>query len=286
MLGRTFSCFLGVLAGLVGSLPVLGQPLSWTNPRQTALAGLAAPMGDAWAALVSPAAIGDLEVAEANLSAGRLYGLAGLPTLSAAVAGPVWDRQRAGLGVVRLGSGALTQTFAAGSYAYVLDKTSLAVQVGYYQLALGDGPTTEVPTFTLAGQTKLIPRLTLAGQVQNLTQPLLRTQTGERLPASFRTGAVYEAGPDLWLMGQIDKTLNRPVGLAAGVEYRVHRYLRLRAGAAPLPGYIGAGVRLDVWGMVLEYGLAHNGVLGQIHSLGLGWAFVSKSKPAGQTPTD
>lgn len=286
MFGRTLSCVLGILALLGGRAASMAQPLNWINPRQTALAGLAAPMGDAWASLVSPAALGDLEVVEANLSAGRLYGLAGLPSLSAAAAGPVWDRQRAGVGVVRLGTGALTQTFAAASYAYVLDKTSLALQVGYYQLALGEGPSTGVPTFTLAGQTKLIPHLTLAGQVQNLTQPLLRTQTGERLPASFRASGVYEASPDLWLMGQVDKTLNRSVGLAAGVEYRVHRYLRLRAGAAPLPGYIGAGVRIDVWGMALEYGLAHNGVLGQIHSLGLGWALVSKPKPTGQTPTD
>lgn len=286
MFGRMALAGFGLLMALAGQWSVFAQPLNWTNPRQTALAGLAAPLGDGWSALVSPAAMGDLEVVEANLSAGRLFGLAGLPSVSAAVAGPVWDQHKAGLGVVRLGSGALTQTFAAGSYAYVLDKTSLAVQIGYYQLALGDGPTTGVPSFTLAGQTKLIPRLTLAGQVQNLTQPKLRTQTGERLPAGFRASGVYEAGPNLWLMGQIDKTLNRPVGLAAGVEYRAHRYLRLRAGAAPLPGFIGAGVRLDVWGMTVEYGLAHNGVLGQVHSLGLGWAFVTHPKAAGQTPTD
>ena len=263
---------------MLGGLPLAAQPLSWTSPRQTALAGLAAPLADGLAPLLSPAAMGEMDVPEASLAAGRLFGLAGLPVMAAGIAGPIYDAHKAGLGVVRLGSGALTQTFVAGAYAYKLDRTSLAIQGGYYQLALGDGPTVGVPTLSLAGQTRLIPRLILAGQVLNITQPILKPETGERLPATLRATAMLEAGPDLLLLVQTDKTLGRQPGLSAGAEYRVHRYVRLRAGAAPLPGWVGAGLRVDVWGMVLEYGLAHNGLLGEVHSLGVGWAYRPKPK--------
>jgi hypothetical protein len=197
----------------------------------------------------------------------------------------VYGDHKAGFGVTRLGQGNLTQTFVAGAYAYSLDKTSLGLQVGYYQLALGDAPTAGAPTVSLSGMTTLIPKLTLAGQVQNINQPKLTQTSTERLPARLQAAAVYTASDELKLLAQIDKTLNRPLGVGVGLEYKVHTYVRLRAGAAPWPGYLGAGVRVDVWGMVLEYGLAHNGVLGQVHSLGIGWVLVPKQQVKSEQET-
>jgi hypothetical protein len=259
------------------------QSFPFLSPRQTGLAGMAAPLPDGIAPLLAPAALGKMEVPEVGLAAGRLFGNLGLPVIAAGAAAPLSAGSRAGLGVVRLGTGNLTQTWAVAAYGYTLDKTCLALQVGYYQLVLGDAPTTGVPTFTLAGQSNLIPKVTLAGQVSNLAQPKLSTTTDERLPASFRASVMYEASDDLWLLVQTDKTLNRSAGFTAGLEYRLHRYLRLWGGAAPWPGLIGAGVRLDVWGMVLEYGVAHHGLLGQVHSIGIGWSLVQKNQPEFKT---
>jgi len=284
---NTFFSGLVFLFGFLGWHGLYAQPLAFTSPRQTGLAGLVAPRGDGYAAILSPAAMGDMDVVQAAVTGGSLYGINGLPLGTVGVAGPVYGLHKAGLGITRLGRGALTQTFVAGSYAYILDRTSLALQAGYYQLALGDAPTAAVPTFSMSGQTRLIPKLTLAGQVNNLTQPKLRKDSDERLAASLRATAMYEPSADVSLLLQVDKTLNRAAGLGAGVEYRVHRYVQIRCGAAPWPGFIAAGVRLDVWGAVLEYGVAHNGLLGQVHSLGLGWSFLPKSKiEANAEPAD
>jgi len=225
------------------------------------------------AALQAPAALGQLDVTEVALAAGRLYGTA-LPVIAAGIAGPVYGQHRAGVAVVRMGTTGLSQLLATAAYGYKLDKTTLALQAGYYQLALGDGPTVARPTFTLAGQTELFPRVILAGQVSNLSQPRLSPTTTERLPAGLRASIAFKASDDLWLLAQTDKTLNRAAGLAFAAEYRVHRYCRLRAGAAPWPGLVGMGVRLDVWGSVVEYGLAYHGLLGQVHSLGVGWSLA------------
>ncbi len=256
---------------LLACAPLAAQPLAWVSPRQTALAGLVAPRPDAAAPLLNPAALGRLQLAEAGVAVGQLFGVAGLPVVAAGAAAPLAGRHRAGAGVVRLGTGSLAQTFAAASYAYYQDNTCLALQAGLYQLALGDAPVATVPTVSLFGQTDLIPKLSLAGAVLNLGQPRLRAETSQRLPAALRAAAAYQASPELLLLAQAERTLNRPATLSAGAEYQVHRYLRLRAGASPWPGLLACGFRLDVWGTSVEYGLAYHTTLGNTHSLGLGW---------------
>jgi len=96
------------------------------------------------------------------------------------------------------------------------------------------------------------------------------SQDGERPGQELRLGLVGQLGGGL--RAGIEWAGNRwyPLGLAAGVEYRVLSPLALRCGASTDPPEYTVGVGLRIDGLTVDYGLVLHTILGATHALSVG----------------
>lgn len=114
-----------------------------------------------------------------------------------------------------------------------------------------------------------IPALWLGARLQNP----LQLELGEAvIPSVFRLGAAWKAGPAFMALAEVEKDLERPAQLKAGLEYRPVTLLVLRLGARSEPARVsfGAGVRLKN-GLQLDTGAEWHPVLGLTPALMLTW---------------
>ncbi|HMX38994.1 MAG TPA: hypothetical protein PK971_00735 [Saprospiraceae bacterium] len=122
---------------------------------------------------------------------------------------------------------------------------SLGLQAGMARVAAQEYGSAAAPTYGVSARVQMLPRLSLAASVQNPLPPRL---AGTDLPAVLRIGAAWWASPIFVLLSEVEKDIERPTQVKAGLEYRPAAsalYVRagIRAGQAGRAA-LGLGLRL------------------------------------------
>ena len=152
--------------------------------------------------------------------------------------------------------------------------------------AIGLGAVLRWQHLVIAGHGSVVALSLDAGLRLRLTEGLAATATlgalastplsrdGERPGQELRLGLTGRLGGGL--KAGIEWAGNRwyPLGLAAGVEYRVLSPLALRCGASTEPREYTAGLGLRLGGVSLDYGLVLHAVLGATHALSIGFSLA------------
>ena len=105
-----------------------------------------------------------------------------------------------------------------------------------------------------------------------LDYPFGVTLDEEQLPTRLQIGATWKSSAALLLTGGVDKDLDRPAQINAGLEYRPVEAVRIRAGMRSGPGRLclGLGYRLKN-GISLDAGAEWHPVLGITPALMVAW---------------
>ncbi|MBL7776588.1 MAG: hypothetical protein JNK89_11335 [Saprospiraceae bacterium] len=124
-------------------------------------------------------------------------------------------------------------------------------------------------TFGLSMLAEPLPGVWLGARMQN---PLQLEMSGIPIPSVLRVGAAWKAASTLILLSELEKDLDRPAQVKAGVEYRPVAALALRLGLRTEPARLGFGAGFQLKnGIELNSGAEWHPVLGFSPSALLVW---------------
>lgn len=151
-----------------------------------------------------------------------------------------------GLDIAHSGTEAYTEQQVRVQYGRRLSpKLSLGANLGMARVSAQEYGSAAAPTFGLSVLAQALPKLSIGAAVQNPVQPRL---ADTELPTLLRIGAGWRTSEIFVLLAEVEKDLDRPAQVKAGVEYRpAASVLTVRAGVrtgASARAAFGLGLRL------------------------------------------
>lgn len=124
------------------------------------------------------------------------------------------------------------------------EKVWLGGSVHVLRVAAPEYGNASTATFSLGVLANPVSSVWLGAMVQN---PFQQEMAGTVLPAVLRLGAAWCVSATLTMLAEVEKDLDYPSQVKAGVEYRPARPLVLRMGVRTGPGRVcfGAGLRIQ-----------------------------------------
>jgi hypothetical protein len=140
-----------------------------------------------------------------------------------------------GLEAQRFGGQLYNETRVGVGYGYRFGQISLGARVDVLQVSIEGLGSRRVAMGTLGGQIEVVPRkLSFGAALYNLSQTKLASYQNERVPTVLKAGLAYRPGPQVLLLVEAEKDVERDANFKAGLEYRPVPVLAARLGLASL----------------------------------------------------
>lgn len=198
----------------------------------------------------------------------RRFVLADLDLMAVAVALPTRSGTF-GLGVQNFGFEEFRQQKIGLTYARPLSKMLyLGGQINYFNTRIPEYGSNGSLTFDLGLQAEISDELVLGAFIGNPAQ--LEFAEGENLPTVMKFGASYLPSKKVNVGFELEKDVDFPLRVRAGLEYQAAEPLTVRTGFSSDPGtfHFGLGLRLAN-GLVVDTAMRYHQTLGLTPSVGL-----------------
>lgn len=261
--------------------------------RAQALGQITAPLeGDLWAGANNAAGLGSLTRPTAGAYLENRYLIPSLNVAAAALALPFGAIEpaagglpaRASRGVLgvegqRFGGSLYNELRVGAAYGYRLGIISVGARLDLLQVSFRDLSSRRALVASLGGQAELIPgQLRLGVYLYNLTQARLADYQDERVPTVLRAGVAYQASPQVLLLAEAEKDVERPPSFKGGVEYRPAAPVAVRLGYSSLSEQTTAGAGVRTGSFQFDYAAGLHRVLGLSQFLSVNWQWERKAK--------
>lgn len=188
-------------------------------------------------------------------------GAEGAPATAAPLA---WARHGVvGLEAQRFGGQLYNETRVGVGYGYRFGQISLGARVDVLQVSIEGLGSRRVALGTLGGQIEVLPRkLSFGAALYNISQTRLASYQDERVPTILKAGLAYRTGPQVLLLVEAEKDVERAANFKAGLEYRPVPVLAARLGLASLTEQASAGIGVLAGAFQIDYAAAFQQALG------------------------
>lgn len=280
-LRRRLPATLGLVLWL-GALPVLGGNDGFVlGPRSMGMGQIGTLQSDIWSVHNNPGALGWLERSAAGLFYENRFQAGAFAQSGFAAALKPGKKGAWGVGASRFGSDLFAQTRASVAWGMAFGLASLGLQVQYFQVQAREVPSRQYLLFSFGGLARLTDEVWFSGTVTNFTQTRATDYVEERLPTVVRGGLLYKPGPALLLGAEVEKDLDQPTRIKAGLEYEFRRNFRLRTGFTTGTLMATAGAGWTWRDLQMDVAVSHHPQLGWSQNLGIQYAF-GKARPSGK----
>ena len=168
-----------------------------------------------------------------------------------------------GLEVQRFGGQLYNETRVGLGYGYRFGQISLGGRVDVLQVSMEGLGSRRVAMGTLGGQIEVLPRrLSFGVVIYNISQTKLVSYQDERVPTILKAGLAYQPGPQVLLLVEAEKDVERAANFKVGLEYRPVPALAARLGLASLTEQASAGIGVLAGAFQLDYAAAFQQALG------------------------
>lgn len=249
------------------------------GPRSLGMGQIGTLQSDIWSTHNNPGALGWLERSGAGLFYENRFQTGAFAQSGFAAALAPGKTGAWGLGASRFGSDLFSQTRASLAWGKAFGIASMGLQVQFYQAQAREVPARNYWLFSFGGLAKLTKEIYFSGTIVNFTQSRATDFVEERLPTLVRGGLLFKPNAALHLAAEVEKDLDQPTRIKAGVEYEIRKNIRLRTGFT-------SGIKLATAGfgwvwrdLQLDLAVSHHPELGWTQNLGLNYHF-GKSKKA------
>lgn len=217
--------------------------------RGAALGNASVTFTDINSAFANQAGLAELESFTATVFAEQRFLLTELQALSAAAALPTASGTF-GITLHHFGFEAFREQRFGFAYARpLLEGTSIGAQILVLNTNIPEYGSRSNLTFEIGFTTQLMPQLKFAG---HLYSPMrVEIVEGEQLPTIFKLGTAYLPSDRVTLTAEVEKDIDFPARVKAGIEYQLVEQLHLRTGIATNPTNLAFGV-----GYKLQNGLS------------------------------
>ncbi|MEO8470743.1 MAG: hypothetical protein ABI477_01080 [Chryseolinea sp.] len=178
-------------------------------------------------------------------------------------------------GVYRFGDGQYQEQLISAGIGSTLGITSLGLKVNYTRYSVAGLGDKSVITIGFGGNTQLTPRLSIGACISNLNQVYLSKSDKERVPTIMTAGFLFKATDAFIMALELEKDIDYPPIIKAGIEYTVLRKFFFRTGfnIQPEAGFLGFGYKLRKFHA--DYSMQYSIALGMHHQAGISYQFKS-----------
>ncbi|MEM9918960.1 MAG: hypothetical protein AAF990_12740 [Bacteroidota bacterium] len=244
--------------------------------RSLALGGASVGQTGVEAVLANPAGMAFQSQTAFMLFGENRFGLADLKSVTAA-AMIASDLGQFGIKTHYFGfEGFNRQLISLGYARKLFEQFSIGGQFDFIQTRISEYGSQSVLTFELGFHSRILKGLHWSGHLISPIQVELG-ETGE-LPTILRTGLTYEINQQLQVIGEVEKDIEFPIRLRAGIEYSFLQQMFFRVGIATEPSLLtfGLGYKRPK-GFSIDLGVNYHANLGLSPGISL---FYAIGKPS------
>jgi hypothetical protein len=148
--------------------------------------------------------------------------------------------------------------------------TSASIQLNAYQFRITEYGNTIQPGFEIGIFSQPFKQISLGAHISNPIQ--LKGENGIRIPTLLRFGGAYHPSIKVSVYGELEKDIDFPVAVKAGLEYFPVEQFTIRLGAISEPASVHLGVGYLIKSKIrVDLGLGYSTLLGITPSVGLSY---------------
>lgn len=161
------------------------------------------------------------------------------------------------------------QNFSFGIAKKLNNNFNLGVTINYLTINIAEQENTGALTGSLSVFYKINKNLHLGVLLFNPTQSNYHINTYGKVNTFGRIGVKYQVNKSVYLIGDLDKTLEQETILRGGINYSFHPNFDLSLGYANNPNYLTFGFNAKVKKMDLAFAASMHEILGFTPHIGL-----------------
>ncbi len=255
--------------------------------RAAGMGNASVVLADSWAILNNPAGMTGVQQGTAFATYENRFGFTPFQTLSVGAVLPLNIKDAAaGLSISRFGDELYNELKIGIGYAQKIDLVSLGLKINYLQVYLQDLGSRGSFVFELGGLVHLSPEISFGAHIYNFSQSSFTSEFAEDepVPVIMRAGMSYTPSDVLLMTLEVEKDIDYPASIRAGLEYQIIKGIYGRTGirTAPFDLHFGGGLRVKKW--LLDLALTTQNNLGLSYTFSLGYHLGKISNPQKKTP--
>ncbi|MFT4753038.1 MAG: hypothetical protein ACI9GM_001282 [Salibacteraceae bacterium] len=244
-----------------------------SGARSFGLGNANVTLTDFWSANNNQAGLGGVRNFSIGGSYENRFGLSelGLSTLQMAI--PV-KFGTFGLTIQQFGFADYSESKFGIAYGMALsEKINLGGQIDYYHIQLAEAQTQnkDALAIELGIQVKLTEKFSMGAHLFNLTNSELKGDFQEKLPMILSLGIQYAFSPKLFAVVDLEKNIDLPSNLKAGVEYHPVKAFYFRGGLNTYDFHFTGGLGADIKGLKIDLGFSHQTYVGYVSQIALSY---------------
>ena len=243
--------------------------------RSLGLGNAVVTLRDAWSLFNNVGGLAGVVHPSAMASFSLQYNVVGLPVLALGVVLPT-RYGNAALAVQRFGDELYSEQRAGLAYGHQIGNVSLGVKAEYLQIAASGLGSRGVLVLAFGGTVQLLPTLRFGAYGYNLNQAKISDFQDERVTTLIKAGVSYEPTPAVWLSAEVERDVDFPTVIKAGLGYEVVKNLYVRTGVSSEPFTNHFGVGIAARHFCFDYALTVHPQLGFSHHWSLQYSFERK----------
>ena len=232
--------------------------------RAQGMGNASACLSDAWAITQNIAGLAGVKQPSAAFSCHTIPSFKPFNRLAAVVVTPVRSGA-AGLSAFRFGDDLYNEHLFSLGAANTFGLASLGFKINYIQYRAQGLETRTALSVSFGGIAQLTPQLLFGAHIANLNQPVIHSDTGERIPTSLYAGLSFRPSDKLILSTEIEKDLQHSATVKSGMEYRFYKKVSFRTGFNLHPEAAFFGVGFQKRKLELDYSLQLSHTTGFSH---------------------
>lgn len=158
-------------------------------------------------------------------------------------------------GAFRFGDEFYSEQFITAGVSHRIDHTGLALKVNVIQYRTDQVGVQSALTFDVAGLTQLTSEWSIGAGIFNVGQAELTPE--EPLPVIFVAATSWKAPEGIMLIAEVEKKLESPMVIRAGMEGTIHKKIFARAGIATNPLVLSGGVGAKASRLQLDFSASY-----------------------------
>lgn len=238
-------------------------------------------IGNATAALAdrnsifsNPAGLGFLKENFASASYHARYNIAGLQTLS--LSGNYNTKfANIGLGIERFGDKLYNEQKLGLALGKSMNRVSLGLKVSYFQVAMETFASKNTLLTEFGVMTKFSSKVQMGFHAYNLTGAKLFAS--QHIPTVLRLGLSYAPTKQILLVAEVEKDIELPTLIKAGLEYQIVKNFYLRTGLTSKLNNAHFGFGFQSKQFIFDYALSSHSALGFSNHLSISYQIGKSS---------
>lgn len=245
--------------------------------RSVALGYSSSTLGDEWSLFNNVAGISKIKTVNGAFAYGLNPNLPGADRMAAAVNLPI-GLGVIGSGIFKFGDELYSEQMISAGYANHFGLASLGVKVNYIQYRAEGFGTNSAVSINFGGIAEITPSILIGAYIVNLNRPKLSSLDEERLPVKLVSGIQFNPMEELLLLIEVEKDINFDPTFKSGIEYVIHKKIKIRTGFNLGPNSIHGGIGYNASRLNVDYALQHNSTFKTQYQISAGYRLSKNRK--------